>query len=281
MTEAVSELPVQFPCAGDELVGVFHLPAAPRKRGVVIITGGPQYRAGSHRQFALLARRLAERNIAVLRFDYRGMGDSEGEPRSFEDVEADVQAAIDTLFERVPVLDEVVLWGLCDAASASLFYAHKDRRVSGVVLLNPWVRSESGIAHAYLKHYYAKRIFDRALWRKISRGEFAAGEALRSFFGMLGARFFAKDPGPGKLPFPQRMLTGFERFRGRTLVITSGNDLTAAEFKDLTAKAKGWRECLSSPRVSRRELAAANHTFARAEWRAQVENWTIEWIESW
>jgi alpha/beta superfamily hydrolase len=48
---------------------------------VLVIVGGPQYRAGSHRQFTLLARSLAEQGFAVLRFDYRGMGDSTGAMR--------------------------------------------------------------------------------------------------------------------------------------------------------------------------------------------------------
>ncbi|KAB8057318.1 hydrolase 1, exosortase A system-associated, partial [Janthinobacterium violaceinigrum] len=58
------------------LVGILSLPAAPGPRGVLIVTGGPQYRVGSHRQFVLLARALAAQGVPVLRFDLRGMGDS-------------------------------------------------------------------------------------------------------------------------------------------------------------------------------------------------------------
>ena len=282
MTDAANEKAVRFSCGGDALIGVLHFPSTPTRRGVVIITGGPQYRAGSHRQFTLLARRLAARNVAVLRFDYRGMGDSEGQPRSFEDVNADVRAAIDALLEHVSELREVVLWGLCDAASASLFYAHEDERVTGVVMLNPWVRSESGIARAYLKHYYTKRIFDPALWRKLARREFNAGQALASFFEQLRTRFFPNDAEcSSAVPFPSRMLDGLKRFRGHVLVVTSGNDLTAAEFNDLVAQSREWRTLLSQRRVTRRQLPAANHTFAKAEWRTQVEEWTLEWIGSW
>src|SRR5688572_13881859 len=95
------EAAAQFACAGDWLMGLVHLPPHPRERGVVVITGGPQYRVGSHRQFTLLARKLAAQNFPVLRFDYRGMGDSEGEPRSFEHMNADIRAAVDVLFAQV------------------------------------------------------------------------------------------------------------------------------------------------------------------------------------
>lgn len=262
-------------------MGIAHVSGAARRRGLLIITGGPQYRVGSHRQFTLLARRLVAHNFAVLRFDYRGMGDSDGEPRSFERLDADVRAAMDALFARVPALTEVVLWGLCDAASAALFYAPQDARVTGVVLLNPWVRSESGIAAAYLKHYYAKRMFDRDLWRKIGHGDFKFGEAIASFSTMLRARFKRQKASSAELPFPTRMLQGLQRFRGRVLLILSGNDLTAAEFNDLAAKSREWSNALSSPRVTRRELTQANHTFSKAQWRAQVEDWTLEWMQSW
>ena len=48
------------------------------------MVGGPQYRVGSHRQFTLMARAFAAAGYPVLRFDYRGIGDSEGESRGFE-----------------------------------------------------------------------------------------------------------------------------------------------------------------------------------------------------
>ena len=144
---------------------------------VLIVVGGPQYRSGSHRQFTLLARHLADAGIASLRFDYRGMGDSTGEVRSFERAGTDIRCAIDRLLATVPGVQEVVIWGLCDAASAALIYAHKDPRVSALVLLNPWVRTEQGIARAHLRHYYLARLFHRSLWQKIGRGEFDVRKA--------------------------------------------------------------------------------------------------------
>ena len=97
----VTEQALTFDCEADALVGILHVPAAPCDVGVVVIVGGPQYRAGSHRQFVLLARELAAAGYAVLRFDYRGMGDSGGEPRDFERVSVDIAAAIALMTERV------------------------------------------------------------------------------------------------------------------------------------------------------------------------------------
>ena len=46
-----------------------------------------------------------------MRFDYRGMGDAGGEARSFEDVSADIAAAIAAFRRACPAVERVVLWG--------------------------------------------------------------------------------------------------------------------------------------------------------------------------
>jgi dipeptidyl aminopeptidase/acylaminoacyl peptidase len=116
-----SEETTLFRCEGESLVGILAKPDTPSDTGVVVIVGGPQYRVGSHRQFVLLSRALAAAGYAVLRFDYRGMGDGSGPQRDFESVSADVGTAIDQLQQSVPAVQRVALWGavrrgICGAA---------------------------------------------------------------------------------------------------------------------------------------------------------------------
>lgn len=281
------EIPFAFTCRGDALVAVYHQATGAPQRGVVIVVGGPQYRVGSHRQFVLLARALAESGIPVLRFDYRGMGDSEGEFAGFEAIDLDIAAAIDAFTTHCPSLREIVLWGLCDAASAALFYAHQDARVRGLVMLNPWVRTTSGEAKTYLKHYYTARLLDTGFWRKLISGQFRFAESLRSFAGMvrksrsdgdgLAAPAAAERlAGDTMRPLPDRMAEGLRRFDGPVTLIMSGNDLTAREFEEAAKASPLWRQLLSSPRVTRRDLPAADHTFSRRAWRDQIARWTID-----
>src|SRR5687767_1902021 len=152
------EQPLLFDCDGADLVGVVAIPVAAARVGVLIVVGGPQYRAGSHRQFVLLARSLANAGIASLRFDWRGMGDGEGPRTDFREANADLRVAIDALCDAVPALERVVLWGLCDGATACALYDASDRRVAGLVLVNPWVHTEASAAQARLTHYYRGRI---------------------------------------------------------------------------------------------------------------------------
>jgi len=279
----IDEKAFTFSCDASRLLGIIHKPAEYARHGVLILVGGPQYRAGSHRQFTLLARHLAQTGIAAMRFDYRGMGDSEGEERSFEDIDDDIDAAISVFLERSEKLDSVVIWGLCDAASAALLRAPRDPRISGLVLLNPWVRSDAGAAKTYIKHYYLQRLFDRELWTKLVRGKFNFRESLTSLYGMLRQAFF-RTPDPGatnvdNTPFQERMCRGFGEFARPVLLILSGNqDYVADEFRDLADTSSEWKNHLGRDTITRLEFSEANHTFSRKAWRDQVAESTATWV---
>lgn len=278
---SVEEQALCFSCNGSALYGILAMPAQPRSCGVVIVVGGPQYRAGSHRQFVLLARELAAHGYPILRFDYRGMGDSEGETRNFENVEGDIRAAIDLLTEKAPAVEKVVLWGLCDGATAALFYAHQDSRVSGLALVNPWARTEEGEARAYLKHYYQARLTDAELWKKIAGGRFNYIEAGQSLLQLLMRTLQGRTVAGAEdsAPLPDRMLEAFGRFNGRALLILSENDLIAKEFSDLANGSSRWRQLIRLPKVQTFHLRDANHTFSRREWRDVVALQTREWLD--
>lgn len=280
------EKALAFPCGGEWLVGVATLPAppaAPQPRGVLVVVGGPQYRAGSHRQFTLLARALAEQGIPAMRFDVRGMGDSGGDAPGFDGQEADIRTAIDAFMACVPGMREVVLWGLCDGASAVAMYAGSDARVAGLVLLNPWVRTEEGLAKATLKHYYRERLLSPDLWKKVTSGRLALRAALSSLLDQVwrAIRPPAAPQASCGASLPERMHDGLARFPGPVLLILSGADLTAREFADLSTASPQWRQLLGAPRFTRHELAPADHTFSRRAWRDQVAAWTADWMRSW
>jgi exosortase A-associated hydrolase 1 len=252
-----------FDCSADRLFGILHMPSSnPRPLGVVIVVGGPQYRVGSHRQFVLMARALAAAGYPVLRFDHRGIGDSDGAPRSFEELDQDVRAALDALHAEFPRLRGTVIFGLCDGASAALMYCRQDPRLAGLILANPWVHSEAGAAKAYVKHYYGRRLLQPGFWRKVMSGEFDAAGSLHDLFSKL--RTSAKGSNGPSGSFRERMLEGIAAFAGPVLVQVSGRDLTAAEFMDLCRSDARWRAALDGRNVVVRRYESADHTFAAA-----------------
>ena len=150
--------------------------------GVVFVSGGFQYRAGSHRQTVQLARHLATAGVASLRFDLAGLGDATGTVHSFEQLYPQLTAAIGALTQHATALQGIVLWGLCDGASAALLYCEhaRDPRIAGLALVNPWVRSEASLARTHVQHYYLRRLQDKAFWQKLLRGGVGASEALQA-----------------------------------------------------------------------------------------------------
>ena len=272
---------VTFECAGEQLIGVCSVPDGTSAIGVLLVVGGPQYRVGSHRQFALLARRLCQTGVPVLRFDYRGMGDSTGEPRTFEEVVPDIAAAANE-FQRVcPSLRKIVLWGLCDAASAALLYwkSTRDARVAGLVLLNPWVRSEQSLARTHVKHYYGQRLLEPDFWSKLLRGQLNVGHSLAEFARSLSsARSHGGSRAADASTYQERMAAGLATFPGPVLLILSGRDLTAKEFLDHVRSDASWRGLIERDNLESRDLPEADHTFSTAQWRERVESLTLDWI---
>jgi len=310
-------------------------PQPPATRGVLVIVGGPQYRAGSHRQFTLLARSLAAQGVPVMRFDARGMGDGEGGQRTFEDLAEDVRAATDCFMRAVPGLRDVVLWGLCDGAAAAVLHGGSDERISGMVLLNPWARDEAGLAKAMLKHYYLRRLADPALWRKVFSGRFDVRASAASLAAHIGQALrpasrppvagvgqadaastlaAGAEPAPDPMstvpaastppapavakpsipaattplapavaapPLGPRLLAGLQRFPGPILLVISPGDLSAMEFLDLAGSSRAWRALMCCPRITRRDLPGADHTFSSRAWRDQVAEWTGQWLCTW
>lgn len=283
----VEEKALVFECENEQLPGIVHVPSSPAPRGVIILVGGPQYRVGSHRQFLLLARFLAEHDIAVFRFDYRGMGDASGEAISFLECGSDLRAATDAFVEQVPSIREVVIWGLCDGATAAALFAPADQRVKGLVLLNPWARSEQSQAQTHLQHYYLRRLTEKSFWTRIARGKWSPGESVRALLTDLKKVLTSKSgrsqtADPDYSPdFRERMLSGLQNFSGDVLIVISELDLTAQEFVVMTTGSAAWQLLLDSDRITIKRFAGADHTFSAGKHRRALEHLTEEWLRAW
>lgn len=274
---------LNFDCEGERLIGILAEPAntAPAEVGVVIVVGGPQYRVGSHRQFTLLARHLANHGVAALRFDYRSMGDSPGETRDFLSVDADIAAAIAALLAARPALKRVVLWGLCDAASAALLYLEStgDPRVAGVALLNPWARSAATLAQTHVKHYYWRRLREKGFWLKLLRGGVGL-TALRTLGGNLRLARGAGKAKTDSRSFQDRMAAGLRAFNGPVLLILSGDDYTAREFVGFARSSAAWQGLLVRPTLDLHDMPTADHTFSAIQDQDSQCRICLDWLRT-
>jgi exosortase A-associated hydrolase 1 len=280
-----------FDCAGDQLLGVVSHPdhGALPKVGMLIIVGGPQYRVGSHRLFVRVARHAAAHGLAAMRFDYRGMGDATGELRNFESVNDDIRAAVNAFQRQVPSLQRIVLWGLCDGASAACMYAPQDPRIHGVILLNPWVNTIEGSAQAKLRHYYLKRLFSAALWRKLLTGQmprvlpFLA--QLRTLMVARLQRLLITRPDtasprhPDNDALPQRTGRLLARSGVPVGVMLSDDDKVAREFEAQALPTAEWQKVQRDQWLGLLHLDPADHTVTSAEARQRLCEQTVAWIK--
>ncbi len=136
------------------LIGVLTTPAptqAPPKIAVVLFNAGVIPRYGPHRINVKLARDLAAKGLAVMRFDLSGVGDSphqagEGDFRA--QAVRDIRSAMDHVAE-VTGIERFILIGICSGAVNAYWAAQADERVSGLMMidgfwyptrLSAWVR---------------------------------------------------------------------------------------------------------------------------------------------
>ncbi len=123
----------------ERLFAFLHLPDADTSRGVVLCAPLAEEKLWSHRVFVSFARELAARGYAVLRFDFRGEGDSD---RPFEDTDLDTRIedtafAIDSLKRLVPGIVDMTLVGLRLGATIAAVTAARRKDVHRLVLWDP------------------------------------------------------------------------------------------------------------------------------------------------
>lgn len=271
----MKEQALTFTTQNQELMAISHYGSEQNSTGVLIVVGGPQYRVGSHRQFVQLSRSLARHDISSMRFDYTGMGDSCGNKKEFDNICDDIKAATDAFLKIQPHLKNIVIWGLCDAASAALIYAHQDERINGLVLLNPWLRSEQAMGKTMVKYYYLQRLLSKSFWKKLLSGNVNIAASAQDAKGFVKDSIVADKQDTAS--YQARMLAGLQAFNGKICLILSGEDLTAREFNQQTKTNKAWQK-LSGNRNEVHHLGGADHTFSSTEYKREVESITREFI---
>lgn len=161
------------------LFGAFHDAEtyAQREVGIVICYPfGSEYMR-SHRACRHLAVSLARVGFPVLRFDYRGTGDSAGEASdaTMADWRADIDLAIDTLRDRTGV-ESICLAGLRLGASMAFEVASDHPNVDALILWEPVVRGEAYLDE--LRHQHQE-----LLWRYFANSSHLVDQSTSELLG--------------------------------------------------------------------------------------------------
>jgi hypothetical protein len=186
------------------LIGVMTEPSAADAVGdapaVVMWNVGIQHRIGPYRVQVDIARDLARRGFASLRFDLSGMGDSAARQDSRPDLERaldDVREAM-ALLERRRGVRSFVPLGFCSSVDTAHAISLQDERVVGACFLEGYAYRTRGF---WLR--YPKRFLDRDRWNRYlanrslvpaKYGREAEGKPAAPEPGVMGSIFARQYP---------------------------------------------------------------------------------------
>lgn len=254
--------PVIFRNEGQNLVGILHIPDGlsyeGRAPGIVMFHGFTGNKSEAHRLFVHVARSLCDSGFIVLRFDFRGSGDSDGD---FEDTTlprevSDAERAL-SLLMRQRYIDRarVGVLGLSMGGRVAAILASMDARIRFAILYSP--------ALGPLKERMLSRI-SREEVDKLDRGE--AAEVSPGFY--LKKQFFETVD----YIIPSSIMSKVNI----PILIVHGD-------RDQVIPVDEVRKCFDSIKGvnDRSELyivMGGDHTFSKREHTREVIDKTLEWI---
>ena len=211
-----------FDCSGNRLAAT--LDDAPEASALLLVSGGNEVRAGAWNGQARFAARIAAQGFPVLRFDRRGVGDSEGENLGFRKSAADITAALEILRAQAPQVRRVIGLGNCDAASALMLA--KGAGLDALVLSNPWTIEDckEEAPAEMVRDHYRRRLADPAAIRRLLTGKVSLVKLARSLVAA------ARPAPPTPTGLAVEMARGIAGFAGPVRFLVAGRDRTGLAF---------------------------------------------------
>jgi pimeloyl-ACP methyl ester carboxylesterase len=158
-------------------------PESVKRPLVILLNTAPHTRIGPNRMYVPMARELAQKGFATLRFDLNGVGDTpripggERNPIYSKAFVKDVRAAIDALAELG--FERFVAVGLCSGAYLAFHSALAEPRLEGVVLVNAqtfdWKDGDSlevkRRVSVMSNSFYKRAILQKETWKRAVTGK--------------------------------------------------------------------------------------------------------------
>ncbi|PWJ43172.1 alpha/beta hydrolase [Sediminitomix flava] len=145
---------INFKSEGLDLVGNLFYPANYKEGDVLptIISVG-SWTTVKEQMAGLYAEKLAEKGFITLAFDFRNYGESEGEPRFWENPSMkveDIKNAV-TYLQSLPEVDseKIGIFAVCAGSMYSLMAAADDNRIKSVVTAASWLHDAEAVKLFY------------------------------------------------------------------------------------------------------------------------------------
>lgn len=298
--------------AGQRLFGTLHLPGTPNRAlpAVVLLSPGVKMRVGPGRLYVPLTELMNSLGYTVLRFDFHGLGDSEGELN--ETMLADVYNHIevgryvgDTLSAMRWLREQhgckrFMLGGLCGGAITALLAAERDKSVDSLLSLGMTVTLASNAATPakYLtraqldsrRQGYYRRLLQPKSWLRLLTFQSEYGVIWRSM-----KRVFIKEPPPAAPVanttaaieqrgnanplFPPAYFAFLQR-GGKALMIFSEKDRLQSEYEEKFVAFHQQQLADYQRQIDQHVIPGANHVLSFHEWRDEMLGKARAWLSS-
>lgn len=307
-------LPVHFKNAeGQQLVGILHLPETPvpGRPCILLLSPGVKMRVAPHRMYNKMADLFAREGFAVLRFDFAGLGDAEGEiehtqlSHVYNNIQlgrfvGDTRVALDWLQEHG--YPRCIAGGLCGGAITGLLTAEHDPRIVGLLALGIPVVLDVGDAQRaahltrnqldQLREGYLRKLFDpsswlrllsfksdyRVIWKAFKRLFERNRPAPSTVATTAGAPGQNGRPADNANPKFAPAFFAMLESRRPMLHIFSGSDRLAAEFKEKFQERYPDRLANYRDQVEIHLIDKANHILAHPEWFNEMLALSRDWL---
>ena len=254
---------VSFTSEGMRIVGMIHIPEATPAPGIILCHGFTGTRVESHRLFVLAAREFCKQGFVVLRFDFRGSGESEGlfEHTTISGEMEDLKAAVSFLHKRKEALNQAIgVNGLSLGGAVVALTAADDLRIRTVSLWStPGTLSPESFRETVEQ---VLREPEAALDKLLKQGylDLSSGDRIGKEFLMS---LFEHD-----------ILNAVSRIAPRPLLIVHGTEdptVPVWHAQELYEKAGEPKDKFL--------VEGADHTFARWDWQTKVIEYTASWFK--
>jgi pimeloyl-ACP methyl ester carboxylesterase len=153
-----------IPAGESPLAAILHIPEHAERYGlplIIICHGFIGSKTGVNRLFVKAARQFCEQNFAVIRFDYRGAGESTGSygENTFPSFVEQTQSVIDYA-ETLDFVDKrkIILLGHSLGGAVAVLTASRDARVNNLALWAPVLYPKSDILRIVGNYIYREAL---------------------------------------------------------------------------------------------------------------------------
>jgi uncharacterized protein len=302
---------------GQKLFGILEQPDKPvSTTTVLLLSPGIKMRVGPHRLYNKLSKILVEQGLNVLRFDFYGLGDSEG--TIGESVLVNVYNSIqdgryvnDTLdamnwLSQTYGQEHFILGGLCGGAITGLLAGCNEKRVTGLLglgLINVFEGGEDNFSKfvtdgqlSSLKDGYVRKLNDWASWKRLLtfKSDFRVifkifTKPVRLVSKKLKSLFEGRDElSEAELPPALQGTNANPRFapaffrmvrnHKKMLLIFSGADRLLYEFEEKFESIYRSKLRPYESEYSVITIPEANHILSMKEWEDEMHKHVVQWI---